>query len=194
LSFLGGVAMRRYEQTAPAVGRTTPAPQDDAITWAVWIPLLRALVTGAACAALAWLGGWGLGYEADSLGIGAFVGVAAFLVAWLAMMAPRRASTVDLSPGTASAPSSRLVMVNPRGPEATTARDDRAERFAEFVECAERDSSTRRLRGLGFTDAEIAEYRDVLMRLDWAKWNSATDKRGGWALTSPAAEILAAMA
>ena len=187
--------MKRYEQTA-APPRAL-APTDAALAWAVTIPLLRALVTGAACAALAGLGAWGVGYERDTWGVAAFVGVAAFLVAWLAMMAgPRHASTVDLAPGI-SPPmpaASRLVMVNARGPEATAPQADRVERFAAFVEAAERDSSTRRLRGLGFTDAEICEYRDVLMRLGWAAWNSATDKRGGWALTSPAAEILAAMA
>ena len=178
--------MARFEQAATGITRTT---EHDTITRAVWVPLLRSWVTGLACGALAWLGAWGLGYARDTWGISAFVGVGAFLATWMNLIY-HTASDPMPPTATASAPS-RLVMVNAK-PNADP-QDDRASRFAAFVEAAEFDPRMRRLRGLGFADPEICEYRDVLLRLDWAAWNT-TDKRGGWSLTSPAAEILQAMA
>ena len=173
--------MRTFEQSS---GQSLTRPPG-AFTVLVVVPLARSGITGLGLGTVASMGAWGLDYGGDSLGIGAMVAAVGFLAAWLVgTRGPGHVAT-DAPPGGPS----RLVMINPKA----SADPDRAARFSEFTNAAERDSSTRRLRGLGYSDGEICEFRDTLIRLGWASWN-ASDKRGGWALTASSDDILEAMA
>ena len=178
--------MRTFEQSS---GQSLTRPPG-AFTLAVIIPVARAAITACGLGTVASMGAWALDYGGDSLGIGAMVAAVGFLAAWL--LGTRGPGHVAIGDHGSEAPPggpSRLVMINPKA----SADPDRAARFSEFTNAAERDSSTRRLRGLGYSDGEICEFRDTLIRLGWAAWN-ASDKRGGWRLTSPAEDVLEAMA
>ena len=187
--------MRTYRQADHASSIRSMTRPTGAFTVAVIIPAARAAISGLALGICAGLVAWGVGYGGDSLGIGAMVGAFGFLGAW--GMGTRQEADISHASGdydhAIDAPPpggpSRLVLVNPKA----SADPDRAARFSEFVQACERDSSTRRLRGLGYSDGEITGFRDSLLRLDWARWN-ARDKRGGWRLTSPAEDVLEAMA
>ena len=172
---------RTFEQAGYVPARSG---QVGAFTASVIIPAARSLVTSAALAGVSGSVGYAASMPAgDILCLVASVASIGFLGAWL--VGTRGPAAIDAPPGGAS----RLVLVNPKA----SASPDRAQRFSEFTNAAERDSSTRRLRGLGYSDGEICEWRDTLIRLGWASWN-ARDKRGGWRLTSPADDILENMA
>ena len=188
---------KRYGNASNYAGSLTGTAQSPIVD-RVLVPCLQAAITSLGVGAIGGLGAWALDYASDSLGVGAMLGAVAFMVSWLALIRQASAVAVCVTDDTTMMPlapmpssPSRLVLVNAKS-NAEPGRD-RAARFAAFVEACELDSSTRRLRGLGFTDGEIVDFRDALLRLGYARWNT-TDKRGGWALTADSETILGAMA
>lgn len=176
---------RRYDQAAAGISRTI---EHDSITAAVWVPLLRAGVTGCACAALAWLSAWGLAYDRDTWGIAGFVGVGAFLAAWVNLIYHRGRDSMP--PSMPTPPAGRLlpIIAPGRNPE-TTARNAKQDRFRVFV-LACGHSTARRDLLRDFSESELAEFRGVLYRLGYAQDRGA-DPRQGWQLVEPPAVILA---
>ena len=88
----------------------------------------------------------------------------------------------------------RLVMLNPPTPEQATARehDARQSDFDVFVRTCQRTTALRDHERLGTSRAQYNEYRETLIRLGWGAWRSK-DRRQGWTLTAPAADILDAL-
>ena len=78
----------------------------------------------------------------------------------------------------------RLVLVNAPTPEQATDRDGdvRRSEFDLFVKGCAVDTSLRRWEPILGRDG-YEEYRDILLRMGWAKWRSR-DRRQGW--TGPA--------
>lgn len=176
-------------------GTSSRAP--GAFMASVVIPACQSFVTAFGLGVSAGMLAWAAGYTADALGAGVTGGALGFVACFWVLTWRAGHSAICVTDDTTMIPSvpmpsgpSRMVLVNPR-PNAEPGQD-RAARFSAFVSDCERDTSMRRLRNLGYTDGEIVDFRDTLIRLNWARWNT-TDKRGGWALTADPDSILEAM-
>ena len=176
-------------------GTSSRAP--GAFMASVVIPACQSFVTAFGLGVSAGMLAWAAGYTADALGAGVTGGALGFVACFWVLTWRAGHSAICVTDDTTMVPSapmpsgkSRLVLVNAK-PNAD-AGQDRAARFAAFVESCELDNSVRRLRGLGYTDSEISDFRDALIRLGWARWNS-DNPRNGWALTADPDSILEAM-
>ena len=127
------------------------------------------------------------------LGSCAFVVLGCVAVCWIRLrwLAGRQA---DPLPEPEPPPRDRLVMVNPKPPEALDQADQdrRRSEFDTFVIRCERTTALRDYERLGVSRADYEQWRDMLIRLGWAEWRSQ-DHRQGWELTAEPSEVLAAL-
>lgn len=99
--------------------------------------------------------------------------------------------------GTVGKPQDRMVLVN--APAARKEARQKAQEQEKADRAAELSEFVARLPSLG-TDQRTWEgkigrdkytvFRDVLIEMGWAAWNSPRDKRVGWRLVLPVREIL----
>jgi len=169
------------------------------VTEYVWIPALRALVSGALVTSVivlayqVFMGIW-LAWT-----VGAFLWALVTSVIWALstwrglLWGLERATGQDLDrDGAIGDPGGRYVLVNAAPPGEVEQPVDRAhKRLCQFVEAAGNSTAQRDLEAQGFVRDEIQMFRGLLLRAGYAAWKSGTSKRDGWALTRPVGVILA---
>jgi len=197
-------------QVAPGTEAERAAPSRAAnLASDLLVPLGQALVTGGLLAGLAvfLLGELAPGWDVNRWKVWAALALGISAVAWLLLLGQtrrllwslERVTGLDLDrDGQAGEPAERVIILNAGQGQAEAARRENAERTSRFVDFVRRlplRGTTQR-----FWESEIGrdlycEYRDALIRLGWAKWNS-TNGHGepnvtrGWTLTMDPAEIL----
>ena len=184
----------------------------------VVVPIIQAAVTGglaallvtiALCELFDWLGGIASLPVISPWRLGGVLWLAFSTMAWMVLLGQTRrllwAKETRLGrdldgDGVVGPPpkvQERVVIVNAGQAQRESVRRDgaaRASQFAEFV-------AALPARGTAMDDwSELgretyADYRDALIRLGWAAWNSTKkdgmpNKKQGWALTVPVDEIL----
>ena len=163
----------------------------------VAVPALQSLISGLAASLLFGLGSlclrrWGVvgGSWLDSLLVGAGMFALGFCGVWVMLMWttwPRR--IVPPAPAPMAQTRERIVPVIARGIDvAALERNERQKRFVAFVKACERSTASRELLQQ-FSENELIEFRDVLMRFGYARWNGS-EPRQGWRLTIPASDIV----
>jgi len=148
---------------------------------------IRAAVTGCASGLLIGLVAslWRYGSN-DAIMGGAVAALVVFLIAWTW---PRAESVAPSMPIVSQEQGGSVVLLSPRTDDG---QDTQSERLRAFVARAAIDSGSRALRGAGFTDREIARFRDMLIAQRWAEWRPG-GKSQGWDLAADAQQVLEAL-
>lgn len=189
--------MRRFE--ASEAVRVTVAPAGDGGGFAsqVLAPLCQSVAGGAAVGVMAAAVTWALVDARAWLRVGAVAALMTWAPLYLALLYDARrllrVRVIEPASGAAAAPQTeRLIPVIAPGRDARTlAQNERQARFRAFVLACGR-STARRALLREFSEAEIAQFREVLLRLGYARWRGA-DTRLGWELTERPEGILAEM-
>lgn len=175
----------------------------------VVVPLVQALVTGALLGGLVVfaLGELSPGWAVEPFKVWAGVGLAISTVAWMVLLGQTRRLlwTIEKLTGLdldgdqrAGKPTERVVIVGAgKAKEQATQRtnEQRASLFAQFVAGIPVKGTALRAWETEMGRETFQDYRDALIRLGWAEWNSikkdgTPNERQGWELTMPAADIL----
>jgi hypothetical protein len=175
----------------------------------VLVPVLQAAISGALLAALLVFVVSELvpDWDADLLKVWSITALAITAGAWLLLLGQTRRLlwTVEKLTGhdldgdrQVGRPQERLVVVNaPKGQQAANQRGNaaRASLFADFVARLPTRGTDARSWERELGRETYQEFRDVLLKVGWAKWNSTKkdgtpNERRGWTLVLPAAEIL----
>ena len=175
----------------------------------VVVPLVQSLVTGALLGGLAvfLLGELAPSWDVDPFKVWAGVALAISTLAWLVLLGQTRRLLWAVEKLTGQdldgdrqvgKPQERVVIVGAGKAQEQAAQrenEQRASQFAQFVAGIPIKGTAIRSWESELGRDTYQEYRDALIRLGWARWNS-TKKDGtpnetkGWALALPAAEIL----
>jgi hypothetical protein len=175
----------------------------------VIVPLGQAMITGALGGGVATLLLAGLSphFSGNLLHVWAAVALAVATLTWLVLLRESRSllwgierlTRLDLDrDGTAGKPAERLVLLNAGMARQEAAEREKAERvsdFARFVRRLPAKGTALRAWEGEIGRADYQEYRDVLIRLGWARWNSIgpdgePNERQGWELVMDAGDIL----
>lgn len=189
---------------------TSEAPARPADVLAdVVVPVLQSAITGAVIAGVLVFLAWEVVPDLDGnpLKVWAALALGIGAVAWLLLLADTRRLLWAIEKVTgrdldgdqlAGPPGERVVIVNAAAAqrEAVQRADaQRVSQFADFVRrLPTRGTALRAWEGELGRDL-YAEYRDALVRLGWAAWNSTNrdgspNERQGWALTMDPVDIL----
>jgi hypothetical protein len=171
------------------------------------VPLGQAVITGALLAGVVVYIAARRDYDGDLLTLWAGVGLPASTLVWLVLLFDSRRllrvvetlTGLDLDrDGHVGKPKERVVIVNAARGQVEAAQRENAQRQSQFArwvaQLPTRGTAARTWeRELGRETYQ--EWRDSLIRLGWAKWNSlradgTPNERKGWTLVLPAAEIL----
>jgi hypothetical protein len=200
--------MKRFDKTTPWEKRDKPeviasTPSRPADLWAdLLVPLGQSVASGILGASLIVLlvpvvrPDW----RGDLFRVWA---VAALLVTtgvWLWLLRENRRAiwATETRPGQATKTKDQVVLVNvPQAREeaAKRARAERVNQFARFVGALEVRGTDSRTWEPELGRPTYNEFRDVLLRMGWARWNSTKwngkpNERQGWSLVLPPGEIL----
>lgn len=175
----------------------------------VVVPFVQALVTGALLAGLVVfaLGELAPGWDVDPFKVWLGLALAITALTWLILLGQTRRLlwTIEKLTGLdldgdqlAGKPTERVVIVGAgTAKEQATQRanEHRASLFAQFVAGIPIKGTALRAWEAEMGRETYGDYRDVLIRLGWAEWNSSKkdgspNERQGWELTMPAADIL----
>lgn len=186
--------MRRFE--ASEAVRVTLAPAGDGGGFAsqVLAPLCQSVAGGLAVGVMAAAVTWAFVDARAWLRVGAVAALVAWAPLYMALLYDARAllrvRVIEPASGAAAAPQKeRLIpVIAPGRDPRTLAQNERQARFRAFVIACGRSTARRALRE--FSEAEIAQFRAVLLRLGYARWRGA-DMRLGWELTEKPEVILA---
>jgi hypothetical protein len=176
------------------------------------LPLGQAVVTGMLVGTLAGFAARRLGFGGNVLELAGGVGLVAAVVAWMILLADHRKllwgleviTGLDLDrSGEVGPPGERVVVVNAararaQAEKVVAEQEGRARRseFARFVAgIPKTGTDVRAWEEVGLSRDRYREFRDVLIRLGWGRWNSVrqdgrVNERQGWRLVVPVAEIL----
>lgn len=182
----------QYETTGESIRRTRAA-DGHIVRDAVIVPMMRAAVTGGAFGLLVGVLARLWRYPIDDcIMFGVAAALAVFLVSWCWPRSTNVKEPQGLQQLQVSADPERnsghVVLLRPKTEDDHEAESDR---LRLFVRRAAIDSGSRALRSAGFTDREVARYRDMLMRSGWSEWRG--HKSQGWALTADPEDILEAL-
>jgi hypothetical protein len=198
----------RAESSPAEVTTETPARAADLIA-DLAVPLCQSLVTGALLGGLAVfvLGELAPDWEVNRFKIWAGLALGICAVTWGILLWDTRAllrtaetlTGLDLNrDGVIGKPRERIVIANVgQAQQEAEARANvqRRSEFAQFVAALPVKGTALRTWEPELGREAYQEYRDALLRLGWAAWNSTKrdgtpNTRRGWELTRPAAEIL----
>ena len=195
-------------QELAEVESATPARAADLVP-DLLVPLAQALVTGAFLAGLVVfvLAEISPRFDGDLLRVWGFSALAISTVTWLILLGQTRRllwayeqwTGRDLDGnGKIGKPPERIVIINAGQGQREAAQQDEAAQLSQFARFVA--ALPARGTALRAWEAELGrdtynEYRDALIRLGWARWNSmkadgTPNERQGWTLTLDAGEIL----
>lgn len=185
--------MRTYNDAGEWAGARMPPPGvPSAVAVRVAVPALQALLVALGVAGAFGAACWLLWYPTAIVPVALLTGSATFVGCLLRLLELERLERAPAGEPTPPAPA--VTLVNARAPGEVTPRAQAAaripERLQRFIMDCEGGTDRERLMRLGYSRAEIARYRSLLLRAECARWRTA-DPRGGWELTAPAAVILA---
>jgi hypothetical protein len=179
----------------------------------LWLPLGQAVASGFLVGTLAGFVAKRAGYTGSALELGGFVGLAVAVLCWAWLLADTRRLLwsaerligIDLSRDghIGEPPSERIIIANApqarrEAAAAVEAREAavRRSQFAQFIGgIPVRGTAMAPWERAGVSRDQYRAWRDLLLRLNWARWNSVgadgqPNETQGWALTLPASEIL----
>ena len=198
--------MMRFEQQAPILTQEHTEPtRAPSVAADVWVPLCQSAATGAITGLLfvmiaLWAAArltpreWALLWAIPCAVVMSIMWLIRLQWADSTIMKVESFLQTDLNRDGAVGPPHAMSVNHQPPPQAATIQRER-ERLEAFIHaCYRVGTATRGLRSQGFTDAEIARFRALLMRPDvgLARWRTRSQK-DGWLLTEPLAQTLAAI-